>query len=322
MDTEILITRAPTAAIRDFLRRTISLSDVLIRIWAGRWIIVAACVLGLLGGALSVWRANPTFLASVYLMPAETDSAGETDISGGGAAGLLAGLTGMGSGGAVPKFTQFLSAMHSVGVAEILDRKYGMLCRVYGSDCDQRTHQWRERHGVRAWFAGAIAKLGHLPDPNGPRTPIDLAGYIEGSIFPSQDKITRLTRLGYANQDAKFAAEFLTTVIRTTNDYIKDHDRNVQRHYVDYVAERANASANVAQRETLSGLLLQQERRLMMTEVDVPYAATILDGPTVVPVNSALKTLAVYGLLGFFLGIMIVLGCDFVPARWRFWQKN
>jgi hypothetical protein len=67
--------------------------------------------------------------------------------------------------------------------------------------------------------------------------------------------------------------------------------------------------------------LLQQERRLMMTEVDVPYAATIMDGPTVVPVNSALKTLLINGMLGFFLGIMIVLGRDFVPARWRLGHK-
>jgi hypothetical protein len=58
----------------------------------------------------------------------------------------------------------------------------------------------------------------------------------------------------------------------------------------------------LAQHDALSSLLVDQERRLMLSSVDVPYAASIQDGPNIAMSNKALRMLAVDIMLGLILG--------------------
>ena len=78
------------------------------------------------------------FVATISLMPSDTDNEGGGG-GGGGAIGMLASLAGgAGGAGGVPKFQQFLSSIGSVGVAQVLDRKYDMVCVIYRGLCDPR----------------------------------------------------------------------------------------------------------------------------------------------------------------------------------------
>ena len=70
------------------------------------------------------------------------------------------------------------------------------------------------------------------------------------------------------NRDPKFAAEFLAQVAKATNDYIRAQNREIQGRYVDYLGASAVKATNVEQRQALDTLLLQEERQLMLTEVD------------------------------------------------------
>jgi hypothetical protein len=221
----------------------------------------------------------------------------------------------------VPKFVQFLYALNSVEVAQTLDKKYDLLCRVYHGECDPVTHQWKDRDGIRAWIMSATSRLSGLPDPNvGPRRAIDLAQYIEVKFVVTQLKKTEaVNSISFTNRDPQFAAQFLAQVVNTTNDYIRAQNRDTQKHYVDYLTASAAKTANVEQRQAIDTLLLQEERQLMMTEVDNPYAAQILDGPTVTPVNHALKTIVIDILIGLFLGLAVAISRDALPQKWRRW---
>lgn len=298
--------RDSSVIIADYLKRSISVSDILEQLWKGRVILAASFVLGLLYGVYVASADGPHFAAEMNLLPADSSSV-EGNSGGGGALGLIAGLAGANIG-SVPKFTQFLSALHSTGVAEILDKKYAMTCRIFAGDCDQKTHQWRKRGGWRAWLNGVTAQLSGLPDPNGPYTPTELAQYIYGAVDVTIDKTNQVVKLKYQSRKPEFATQFLTLLVRTTNDYIKNQDRVVQRQYVNYLASQAATTTNVAQRDAIDQLLLQQERKLMLTEVDVPYAATVLDGPTVLPVNRVMKIIVLYGAIGLIIGTLIALG--------------
>jgi uncharacterized protein involved in exopolysaccharide biosynthesis len=311
--------RAPSGVIADYLRRSISISYLTGLVWSGRMIVIATAIVGLLYGIYSVNQAGPTYIATVRVSSAESD-AGIGDVSsGGGAAGLLAGLTGGASSMALPKFTQFLSSMGSVGVARILIQRHDLLCRTFSSDCDLATHRWRERTGLREWFNGLLARLGGLPDPNGARTEIDLANYIGGSVTAETNKNNSLVSLHFAHRKPDTAARVLSQVVAATNDYIRIQNRENQKRYVAYLSESAAKATNVEQRQAIDTLLLQQERQLMMTEVDVPYAAKILDGPTVAPVNKVLKMLIIYTFIGMIIGIAIAVSRDLLPRKWRLW---
>jgi hypothetical protein len=164
-----------------------------------------------------------------------------------------------------------------------------------------------------------LARLGGLPDPNGARTEIDLANYVAGTVTAEANKNNSLVSLHYSNRKPDTAAQFLSQVVAATNDYIRAQNRENQKQYVAYLSESAAKATNVEQRQAIDTLLLQQERQLMMTEVDVPYAAKILDGPTVVPVNKVLKILVIYAFIGMIIGIAIAVSRDLLPSKWRVW---
>lgn len=307
---------APTTVMASYLRKTISISYLMGLLWAGRIIVITTAILGLLYGVYTVHKNGAAYTATMRISPAETDSS-LGDI--GGTGGLLAGLAGTQGAMVVPKFTQFLQAIGSQGVAQELDKRYGLLCRTFSSDCNQLTHQWRERTGMRAWFDGMLARLGNLPDPNGPRTIADLAAYVGGAVLQEQNKASSVVLLTYTSHKPELAVQFLSQVVKTTNDYVRAQSRETQKRYVEYLSEKAAKATNVELRQAIDTLLLQEERQLMMTEVDVPYAAKIMDGPTVAPVNRILKTLAVDTFVGLLIGMVIATLRDLLPRKWRFW---
>jgi hypothetical protein len=312
-EVEPALSRAPTEVIADYLRSSISLSNIAREIWAGKWVIATAIAIALVYGAYTVHKSGASYTATMQISPADTDNSGALA----GASSLFAGLGGSGAM-VVPKFTQFLADISSVGVAKMLDEQYDMLCRVYRGDCNQVTHQWTERTGFWESVAAAQAWLGGLPNPNGPRTLSDLAAYTGGSVVATQNKTSSLVVLSYSHSDPKFAAFFLSAVVKTTNDYIRTQNREIQRRYVENVTQSIARNTNVQQRETLDQLLLQEERQLMLAEVDVPYAASILDGPNVLPVNPVKRTLMIYGFFGMLIGLAVTLLRKRLPHRWRF----
>lgn len=313
------ISRTPTGAIAEYLRQSISVSSILQQMWSGRWLIIAGFVLGLCDGAYTVWTRPALFSASMRVSPAEGDTGGGEIGGGSGSGGLLADLTGSLGSNKVPKFLQFTLGYSSSNVANLLDRRYGMLCRVYKDECDIATHTWRPRTDWRARIGSFFAWLGHLPDPNAGRTTIDLANYIHDSVKLEQSKQNAVATFSYTNRDPRFAAEFLSKVVQGTNDYIKQQNQGVQHRFVDYLTASAAKTTNVEQRMAIDALLLQNERQLMLTEVDVPYAAQIMDGPTVVPVYNVPRTLAVYAFMGLLVGLIAAACRNLIPRRWRFW---
>src|ERR1700744_2391869 len=183
--------QAPSAAIANYLRKSISIAYLLGLAWSGRAIIIIATVIGLLSGIYSVYHAGPSYMATIRVQPAASS---DTSLgSSSGAGGLLAGLTGGGGGAAqVPKFIQFTYAMSSLEVARALVQKYDLLCHLYHGECNPITHQWKPRNStISEWIVSAASRLSGLPDPNvGPPDPIELAKYIEHTVVAEQLKKT------------------------------------------------------------------------------------------------------------------------------------
>ena len=280
--------------------------------WSGGIIIIAMTSANVIYGAWQIHSAGPQYTATMSIAPAESDVG-----VGGGASGILAQFTDS-SSVSVPKFTQFLAAMSVIEVAKILDVKYGMFCKVYKDDCDQITDRRRGQTGNRASFSGLLASIGGLPNPNAPRTTNDLASYVDAKIKNETNKKNSIVLLKFSHSSPEFAKEFLSSVVAATNDYIKTLNRETNRRYVSYLNQAVAKSTNIAQRQVLDALLLQQERQMMLTEVDVPYAATTLDGPSVTPVNHVLKTLLVHAFIGFILGAIIANFRHQLRLKWRF----
>jgi hypothetical protein len=312
-----------SAVIGRFLRRSFSISDIARRAVRGWLFGLIGLVLGLVFGVYSIWATPLSYTVTIGLLP--VDSSGDVSIGdSGGALSALAGLVGMG-GGPVPKFTRFVSSLYATNVATIMDKKYDMVCRSFS--CDMKTHKWRRHDEFKTQVQRVVANIAHLPDPDAPQTARDLAAYTKAKVDMTPDRTTHVLTLSMDARDPKDAVFFLTALVHATNDFIRQEDRAVIQPYVDYInGKLATNNLNVAQRDALSSLLLDQERRLMLTSVDVPYAASIQDGPNITVSNNAKRMLvadAFLGLvLGFAAGVWWNLRTGRNQARSRSWQQN
>jgi hypothetical protein len=289
-----------SAVIGRFLRRSFSIADAVKGALRGWQFGLIGMVLGAVLGIYSIWVTPPTYTVSIGLLP--TDGSGDVSVgdSSGGALSALAGLVGMG-GGPVPKFTRFVASLNATSVAKIMDQKYDMVCRTF--ECNPKTHNWTKHHGVQADFKRLLARTAHLPDPDSPRTALDLANYTAANVTMTPERTTHILTLSMDSRDPKFAVRYLSTLVQATNDFIREKDRSTIQPYVDYLHQKlATSTLNLAQHDALSSLLVDQERRLMLSSVDVPYAASIQDGPNITMSNKALRMLAVDIMLGLILG--------------------
>ena len=287
-----------SAVIASFLQRSFSIADTVKGALRGWLFGLIGMVLGAIFGIYSIWATPPTYTVSIGLLP--TEGSGDVSVGDGGALSALAGLVGMG-GGAVPKFTLFVASLNTTEVAKIMDQKYDMVCLTF--HCDEKTHTWRKSTGWRAGFRRLVAQIAHLPDPDAPRTALDLADNTTALVTITPDRTTHVLTLSMESKEPQFAVRYLNTLVQSANDFIKERDRRNILPYVDYLHQKlATENLNLAQHDAFASLLVEQERRLMLSSVDVPYAASIQDGPNITMSNKAVRMLAVDVMLGLVLG--------------------
>jgi hypothetical protein len=317
-DGESAAPRPVSQTVEKYLRKSISLSDILGRLLRSWHMTFLGAVLGAVVGVYAIWTTPPSYTISLTLLPLESGSA---DMSGGGGSGLgaIAGM--LGSNGPIPKFTRFVASLYSVGVAQAMDKKYDMVCRTYGS-CDKATHVLRKSTGFYPWVARTVANIAHLPDPDAPRTAVDLARYTTGNVTITSDPNTRLLLLSMDSRDPKFAKEYLLDLTNAANDFIKDQDNAIAKKNVEYVTSQLKTNTDLSQRAALTSMLANEEQSLMFTAVDLPYVAEIQDGPIVDVSNAAVRLLAAYTMLGLLLGAALGIGASFMPEEKRFWSRR
>ena len=303
--------------VEKYLKKSFSLSDIVVRLMRGWLFALIGAVIGITIGIYVVWITPPSYTVTVTLLPLDAGSA-DTTSSGGLGLQVLGSL--LGSNGPVPKFTRFVASLYSIGLASAMDHRYDTVCEVF--HCDAKTRQWPKRSGFYAWIGSTVAHIAHLPDPNRPRDVVDLAKYIEANVVLESDKNTKMLDLSIDTREPALASKFLVNLVNAANDYIKDQDNEVVRKEVNYITLQLKTNADLSQRDALAKMLEDQEQHLMMTAVDLPYVARIQDGPTVETSNAAIKYLSAFVLFGFLLGGGIGIAFSFVPPHKRFWSRS
>jgi hypothetical protein len=303
--------------VEKYLRKSISLSDIVKRLLRGWLFALIGSVIGIVAGIYVVWVTPPSYTVSVTLLPLDAGSA-DTTSNGGFGLQVLGSL--LGSNGPVPKFTRFVASLYSTGLAASMDRKYDTSCTIF--NCDRKTRQWPKRTGIYAWISGTVAHVAHLPDPNRPRDATDLAKYIEANVVIGSDKNTKMLDLSIDTREPVMASQFLVNLVDAANDYIKNQDNEIVRKEVDYITLQLKTNSDLSQRDALAKMLEDQEQHLMMTAVDLPYVARIQDGPTVEASNAAIKYLSAFVLFGFLIGGGLGIAFSFVPPHKRFWSRS
>jgi hypothetical protein len=313
---ESAVPQPVSQTVKTYLRKSISLSDIISRLLRGWSFSLVGALVGALIGVFVIWITPPSYTVTVTLLPLD---AGSADLTGGGGVGfdVLAGL--LGSNGPVPKFTRFVASLYSTGVATAMDRRYDAICTAF--NCNRKTRVWPKASGLYVWVNRTVTDIAHLPDPQHPKTASDLAKYTEGSVTITSDRNTKMLALSMDDRDPKRASAFLVQLVNTANDYIKEQDNLVVRKQIAYITQQLKTNTDLSQRDALTKMLEEQEQHLMLTAVDLPYVAAIQDGPTVEVSNAAIKFLAAFTLFGFLIGGGLGIALSFLPESKRFWRS-
>jgi hypothetical protein len=108
-------------------------------------------------------------------------------------------------------------------------------------------------------------------------TPEKLAEYIRRRVRIDPVGETPLRRLVYYHPSAGFAAYFLTRLHEVSDGLIRRSIRSAAAGRVEYLQKTSQSIPNPEHRRSLTELLMEQERLLMLASVDQPYAAMIVE---------------------------------------------
>lgn len=274
---------------------------------------VAILATGLVFGLLAlIWQIRAVPLYSAYAVVAPTDGASDPARANLGGLSSLAGAAGISLGAsdeAVSPYTQFKFLLTSPELAYYQVSRRPMLQMVFSGSWDPATRQWRRPTGVGAAVSGLFNPLFGLPTWLPPSAEA-LAGTYGGNLKLQSVPDSSMMRLIYSDSDPQRAQMILTYMLDDANELLRQQARRDARAQASYLRERLSQTDMQSYRETLVGLLAEQEQRLMLTNGQLPFAArtveriTVSQGPTS---KRPMLYASIATIIGFCLGYFVAI---------------
>lgn len=249
--------------------------DVLRDLWAGRLFILAGVVCGALLATVFVLSARPHYKAQIILAPANPMNGAE--MSSLMADDDLFALRYMIQRVGVSNSSDFLNFENTYFGPRVADVLLQDDAIVRGLHAD-RAFVFSEGH--KAWNAGALAQ------------------YLAKRVALSPMAAGGLRRMHYYHVEPAFASYLLEQIHAVTDRMIRERIRLQASERIQYLNEAISQTRNPEHRRTLTTLLLEQERLLMLVSIDQPYAASVVEPASTLPRVSWPDKALVFSLMG------------------------
>ena len=284
----------------------ISLAELFGQLWRGKWLITACVMLTVGLGLGYLAMSQPTYRVSYVVAPVGGggDSGGLP--SGARQAAEFAGVSLPSEKGGVPRILKYANALTSLTVADRLAERHDMLRKVFHEKWDPEAQAWNLEPGGGpvAWVSNNLNDLAGIP--TAPRAPDarDLKGYLEENLSVQSGEETSLYTVSVEHPRPEVAQLLLRRLNEVTDELLRERALQRTQRYVDYVQAKLPETTLSAHRDSLTRLLVQQERQLMMAKIDGPYAAEVFDpitvssGPVSPNVKAVLAASILLGLMG------------------------
>ncbi len=104
-----------------------------------------------------------------------------------------------------------------------------------------------------------------------------LSEYIQKRVRIEPIGQTPQRRLTYLNPDPDFAVSFLTMLHKVTDELIRRNIAEAAVRRVKFLDDSLKRAANPDHRRSITYLLMEQERAIMLVTMDQPFAASIIE---------------------------------------------
>jgi uncharacterized protein involved in exopolysaccharide biosynthesis len=283
----------------------IALKDLLRALWRERLKILGAVFSAFVLGVVYLALATPKYTASVAVGSVEA----QNSLDLGGALGQLSSLSGLGPGsvGSDQKFEIFIDILASNSVASRLADDTDLMQRIFKDEWDDDSRQWRPAQGLVATILRLPDRIFGLPNWSAPSAS-RLADYLRDEVAVSEFGNSGLREIAFTHADPEFALQLLGRLYAAADENLREDALERSRQYIAYLERRLRSVAVAEHRAALGALLGDEERKRMLIEADVPFAARIVSPVRVSELPTQPKvvgTLILAMLVGLFFGVAL-----------------
>jgi hypothetical protein len=264
---------------------------------------------GLAGAYMGVQDAEsftPTYKATMVVMP----ESGAVQIS--EAAAQFSSALGINVGGSKGSstFDRLKVMVGSVSLAETLQERFGLMQTVFATSWDSESEQWvppdpeayRRNYQFRDWFGLWIPEW-QEPDLE------TLARFLGGTVSFGNKEGTQFIEVSVNHRDSEMALFLLSAIYEGADEALRLQDREESRERRRSITRQLAQADLVDARQSLIGLLTGEERRAILLESDLPYAARIIEPAFVSNRPTDLNLVRIVGIpaaVGVLLGFVLV----------------
>ena len=282
--------------------------------WAGRWLIAAGLLAGLVLAIVYLHIATPRYRAYLQLVPTEQSGVSVSrNISG------LASLAGVSlPKGQVSQFPLALETLKSRDVADAIAADQMLMHRLFPREWDAGHQRWREPDDALGSLKAALKTLLAVP-PHvwSPPDAVAVQRVLDKDLAVEEDQKRSIATVTMTNADPLLAQDALGAVYRQADAHLRQRMDARTAAYIDYLSRKLQQVTLAEHREALAAALAEQERTLMMARSGQPFAADPLG---VVSVTD--KPVSPNPLIALAAGIGGGIACGAALVFVRDWRRR
>jgi uncharacterized protein involved in exopolysaccharide biosynthesis len=273
--------------------------DLVRAAWTRGWL-VALVVVVFIGLGIGLIAISPTRYASrLVVMPTEASQQLSDLLRNAGGSVIANSLSSLTGTEQVTYFDRFSKQMTAVGTAAALKTHPGLV----ESLMDLR---WNDDKKI--WESTSIATA--IKTALGLDTSVDVsaqavAEFLRKALTLEQDRDSPIMTLSIDAQDAEVARLTLSSLYQYSDDQIKQAIYQQTQSKLEYLQRRLTSVTVNDYRQTLIGLILDQEKILMLIQPNLPFAAEALEQPEILTDPSSpkkVRILALFAVAGLVFG--------------------
>ena len=294
-----------------------------------------------IGAFIAIYVLQPKYTAVAVVGPSNGTLDDLSSSGGGGLGGLLSGgggglkrLAGLSAGllgGGKNVFDQYTELLTSNLLAAKLAQDQNVLRSMFYKNYDWDKHEWKRHDGVVGTLVGFVKGLLHYPVKPHPDQD-DVAKYLAKNVNVDAPLTSSFITVSLIGKDPKEAEWLLNTLLYDADSIIRENKHQDVAARIAYLVATLPEVTASDQKDSLIGLLSDQQQSMMTIEADKRFASALVDAPhaDLVPTSPSvpvvfglmvLLALAVWGCLVYFLPEGHWLLERFTrPWKWLFWE--
>ena len=235
------------------------------------WTAIPFVVVAIYLGYQELKAFQPQFLATMVVAP---NSGGAEPAGLSSAVGNALGVS-IGGGSSASLFDRLEVMVGSVVLASRLQEEQNLLYEVYAGSWDDENKAWIVPQGEE--FEKQQRRLRFLRKNTWIAPNLEsLARFVGGTVRFETVKGT-FKRISVRHVDPDFALRILSLAYFTADELLREQDRAESRNRRRYLDAQLASTVNLDSRNALVSLLTSEQRRSMLLESELPYAARIIE---------------------------------------------